>query len=113
MPNPLHIVVCAGIVPDPLQTLEPITGPSGPGLKNEMVLPAVLDPAILHSKATLELVLAPIWDHASPDPNEKRNVLRVVEEGWEKLKLWQDRQFPHLESFMKESRQASDYNERN
>jgi electron transfer flavoprotein beta subunit len=40
----LHIVVCAGIVPDPLQTLEPITGPGGPGLKNEMVLPAVLDP---------------------------------------------------------------------
>ena len=40
----LHIVVCAGIVPDPLQTLEPITGPDGPALKNEMVLPAVLDP---------------------------------------------------------------------
>src|SRR3954451_4385882 len=40
----LHIVVCAGVVPDPLQTLEPITTPSGPGLKNEMVLPAVLDP---------------------------------------------------------------------
>ncbi len=44
MPAPLHIVVCAGIVPDPLQTLEPITTPTGPGLKNEMVLPAVLDP---------------------------------------------------------------------
>jgi len=44
MANALHIVVCAGIVPDPLQTLEPITGPAGPGLKNEMVLPAVLDP---------------------------------------------------------------------
>ncbi len=44
MPNPFHIVVCAGIVPDPLQTLEPTTGPSGPGVKNEMVLPAVLDP---------------------------------------------------------------------
>lgn len=41
---PFHIVVCAGIVPDPLQTLEPTTGPGGPGLKNEMVLPAVLDP---------------------------------------------------------------------
>ena len=41
MSNPLHIVVCAGIVPDPLQTLEPIPGP---GLKNELVLPAVLDP---------------------------------------------------------------------
>src|SRR5206468_920596 len=33
-----------GIVPDPLQTLEPITGPNGPGLKNEIALPAVLDP---------------------------------------------------------------------
>ncbi len=44
MPNQLYIVVCAGIVPDPLQTLEPATGPTGPGLKNEMVLPALLDP---------------------------------------------------------------------
>ena len=44
MANVLHIVVCAGIVPDPLQTLEPVTGPNGPGLKNEMVLPSVLDP---------------------------------------------------------------------
>ena len=44
MANVLHIVVCAGIVPDPLQTLEPVTTPAGPGLKNEMVLPAVLDP---------------------------------------------------------------------
>ena len=44
MSNAFHIVVCAGIVPDPLQTLEPTTGPNGPGIKNEMVLPAVLDP---------------------------------------------------------------------
>jgi electron transfer flavoprotein beta subunit len=44
MPNALQIVVCAGISPDPLQTLEPTTTPTGPGLKNEMVLPAVLDP---------------------------------------------------------------------
>ena len=44
MPYPLQIVVCAGIVPDPLQTLEPTTTPNGPGLKNEMVLPSVLDP---------------------------------------------------------------------
>jgi electron transfer flavoprotein beta subunit len=42
--NQLQIVVCAGIVPDPLQTLEPVTTPSGPGLKNEMALPSVLDP---------------------------------------------------------------------
>lgn len=39
-----HVVVCAGIAPDPLQALEPVFGPNGPGLKNEMVLPAVLDP---------------------------------------------------------------------
>ena len=44
MTNNYHIVVCAGIVPDPLQTLEPITTPTGPALKNEMMLPAVLDP---------------------------------------------------------------------
>jgi len=44
MENILHIVVCAGIVPDPLQSLEPVTGPNGPSLKNETVLPAVLDP---------------------------------------------------------------------
>jgi electron transfer flavoprotein beta subunit len=39
-----HVVVCGSIVPDPLQTLEPITGSTGPALKNEMMLPAVLDP---------------------------------------------------------------------
>jgi len=39
-----QIVVCGGIVPDPLQTLEPVTGAGGPSLKNEMMLPAVLDP---------------------------------------------------------------------
>ncbi len=44
MANSFHIVVCASIVPDPLQTLEPVAGPNGPGLKNEMMLPAVLDP---------------------------------------------------------------------
>jgi electron transfer flavoprotein beta subunit len=44
MPTSVQIVVCAGIAPDPLQTLEPITTPAGPGLKNEMLLPAVLDP---------------------------------------------------------------------
>jgi len=40
----LNIILCAGIVPDPLQTLEPVMGPKGPSLKNEMMLPAVLDP---------------------------------------------------------------------
>jgi electron transfer flavoprotein beta subunit len=44
-----HIVVCAGIVPDPLQTLEPITTAAGPALKNEQMLPAVLDPWASHA----------------------------------------------------------------
>jgi electron transfer flavoprotein beta subunit len=44
-----HIVVCGGIVPDPLQTLEPQQGPSGPALKNELMLPAVLDPWAGHA----------------------------------------------------------------
>ena len=44
MANSFHIVVCASVVPDPLQTLEPVTGATGPALKNEMMLPAVLDP---------------------------------------------------------------------
>ncbi len=44
-----HVVVCAGIVPDPLQSLEPVTGPAGPALKNEAMLPAVLDPWAGHA----------------------------------------------------------------
>lgn len=49
MPSPLQIVVCASIVPDPLQTLEPVAGPQGPALKNESLLPAVLDPWASHA----------------------------------------------------------------
>ncbi len=44
-----QIVVCGSIVPDPLQMLEPIKGPTGPALKNEMMLPAVLDPWAGHA----------------------------------------------------------------
>lgn len=49
MPNSYQIVVCGGLVPDPLQTLEPISTPSGPALKNELLLPAVLDPWAAHA----------------------------------------------------------------
>jgi len=44
-----QIVVCAGIVPDPLQTLEPVESPAGPALKNELMLPAILDPWAGHA----------------------------------------------------------------
>jgi len=49
MSHTYHIVVCGSIVPDPLQTLEPVTTPTGPGLKNELMLPAVLDPWAGHA----------------------------------------------------------------
>jgi electron transfer flavoprotein beta subunit len=44
-----QIVVCGSIVPDPWQTLEPVETPAGPALKNEMMLPAVLDPWAGHA----------------------------------------------------------------
>ncbi len=44
-----QIVVCGSVVPDPLQTLEPATGPGGPALKNESLLPVVLDPWASHA----------------------------------------------------------------
>src|SRR5512139_3371626 len=49
MSTAYQIVVCASLVPDPWQTLEPVVGPTGPGLKNEMMLPAVLDPWASHA----------------------------------------------------------------
>jgi len=49
MSTPFQIVVCGTLVPDPLQTLEPIVGPAGPSLKNEMMLPAILDPWAGHA----------------------------------------------------------------
>jgi electron transfer flavoprotein beta subunit len=49
MSTAYQIVVCGTIVPDPLQTLEPVTGPTGPALKSEMMLPAVLDPWASHA----------------------------------------------------------------
>lgn len=49
MSTAYQIVVCGTIVPDPLQTLEPVTGPAGPALKNELMLPAVLDPWASHA----------------------------------------------------------------
>lgn len=49
MSTAYHIVVCGSLVPDPLQTLEPVSTPTGPALKNEMMLPAVLDPWAGHA----------------------------------------------------------------
>lgn len=46
MSSGYQIVVCGSLVPDPLQTLEPV---SGPALKNEQMLPVVLDPWAAHA----------------------------------------------------------------
>lgn len=59
--TPLQIVVCGSLVPDPLQTLEPVTAPTGPALKNELMLPSVLDPwaaSALYEAANLAKQLA-------------------------------------------------------
>jgi electron transfer flavoprotein beta subunit len=49
MSTAYQIVVCGSIVPDPLQTLEPVSSPAGPALKNETMLPSVLDPWAGHA----------------------------------------------------------------
>ena len=49
MINGYQIVVCGSVVPDPLQTLEPVSTPTGPVLKNEAMLPAILDPWAAHA----------------------------------------------------------------
>jgi electron transfer flavoprotein beta subunit len=49
MSTAYQIVVCGSLVPDPLQTLEPVSTPAGPALKNETMLPAVLDPWAGHA----------------------------------------------------------------
>ncbi|MDX9866411.1 MAG: electron transfer flavoprotein subunit beta [Kiritimatiellia bacterium] len=49
MTDGFQLVVCGSLVPDPLQTLEPVSTPQGPGLKNETMLPSVLDPWAAHA----------------------------------------------------------------
>ena len=49
MTQPWSIVVCGSSVPDPWLALEPIPGPAGPALKNETMLPVVLDPWAGHA----------------------------------------------------------------
>jgi len=49
MTDGFHIVVCGSLVPDPIQTLEPMLGDGLPALKNEAMLPSVLDPWAGHA----------------------------------------------------------------
>ena len=49
MTDGFHIVVCGSLVPDPIQTLEPVLGGDRPALKNEAMLSSVLDPWAGHA----------------------------------------------------------------
>src|ERR1035438_6666662 len=49
MSFPYQIVVCARIVPDPLQTLEPLAGTTRPTLRNEKILSAEIVPWAGHA----------------------------------------------------------------
>ncbi len=44
-----QIIVCAGIVPEPLQTLEPVENAGKYALKNEAMLPMIIDPWGMHA----------------------------------------------------------------
>lgn len=49
MSTGFQVVVCGSLVPDPLQTLEPVMEAGTPGLKNELMLPSILDPWAAHA----------------------------------------------------------------
>jgi mannitol-1-phosphate 5-dehydrogenase len=62
-----------------------------------------LDKSALDSNLPLQDVLDPLWHKASPNPAEREAVLRVVEEGRTRLKLWRDSGLPNLEAFVEQS----------
>ena len=62
-----------------------------------------LDKSTLDSNLPLQDVLDPLWHKASPNPAEREAVLRVVEEGRTRLKLWRDSGLPNLEAFVEQS----------
>lgn len=60
----------------------------------------VLDKATLDSNVPLQELLGPLWQKASPNPAEREAVLRAVEEGRTRLRLWRNDGFPNLEAFV-------------
>lgn len=73
-----QIIVCGGLAPDPLQTLEPVTTPTGPSLKNELMLPNVFDPWAGHA----------LYEAANLAKNQPGSTIKVVSLG-PKAKLQQ------------------------
>ncbi len=59
-----------------------------------------LDKSALDSNMPLQELLDPVWHKASPNPAEREVVLRAVEEGRTRLRLWRHDGFPNLEAFV-------------
>jgi mannitol-1-phosphate 5-dehydrogenase len=64
---------------------------------------ATLDKSALDSNLPLQELLDPLWHKASPNPAEREVVLRAVEEGRTRLRLWRQDGFPNLEAFVEQS----------
>lgn len=64
---------------------------------------AALDKPALDSNGPLQELLDPLWQKASPNPDEREAVLRTVEEGRTRLRLWRDGGFPNLEAFVEQN----------
>ena len=58
---------------------------------------AVLDRSTLETNASLATWLIPLWQTASPDKQEEEKVLKLIEEGRERLQRWRASGFPNLE----------------
>ena len=83
MNSGFQIIVCGSIVPDPLQTLEPVSGSSGPALRNETMLPAILDPWAAHAlyEAAHLAATAPgskVWLVSQGPKNKLQQVMMTV-----------------------------------
>ena len=64
---------------------------------------AVLAPSAGKSREPLDNVLDGLWAPASPEPGERDEVLRTIEEGQARLQVWRDAGFPDLEDFFRQS----------
>jgi mannitol-1-phosphate 5-dehydrogenase len=64
---------------------------------------AALDKSAFDSGVPVQELLDPLWHKASPTLAERQAVLRAIEEGRTRLRLWRQDGFPNLEGFLKQS----------
>ena len=66
-----------------------------------------LDKSALDSDLPLQELLDPLWHKASPNPAEREAVLRAVEAGRTRLRLWRHDGFSNLEAFVERNLSVS------